>query len=150
MQGILPILPPRANRRVPEHPGYRRYRDRNRIERMFGILKQQRRVATRYDTTAQSFTSFLNLAAIRLWLRSFTTRAWHGDPRHRQDKASPQRARWGHAVGWALPGVGAGKPRRLRADAGRPGAPFLRAGRRPPMVSIQSGLSPPHSWHDGC
>jgi transposase len=75
MHGILPIIPPRANRRVPEHPDYRRYRDRNRIERMFGILKQQRRVATRYDKTAQSFASFLNLAAIRLWLKSLVNRA---------------------------------------------------------------------------
>lgn len=45
--GILPIIPPRSNRKVPEHPDYRRYRDRNRVERMFGKLKQQRRIATR-------------------------------------------------------------------------------------------------------
>ena len=43
--GILPIIPPRSNREVPEHPDYRRYRDRNRIERMFAKLKQQRRIA---------------------------------------------------------------------------------------------------------
>ena len=30
------IIPPRSNRKVPEHPDYRRYRDRNRVERMFG------------------------------------------------------------------------------------------------------------------
>lgn len=42
IRGILPIIPPRWNRKVPEHPDYRRYRDRNRVERMFGKLKQQR------------------------------------------------------------------------------------------------------------
>ena len=75
MHGILPVIPPRSNRKAPEHPDYRRYKDRNRIERMFGVLKQQRRIATRYDKTALSFASFLNLAAARLWLRSFVNTA---------------------------------------------------------------------------
>ncbi len=75
MRGILPVIPPRSNRKVPEHPNYRRYKDRNRIERMFGILKQQRRIATRYDKTALSFASFLNLAAARLWMKSFVNAA---------------------------------------------------------------------------
>ena len=75
VRGILSIIPPRANRKVPEHPDYRRYRDRNRVERMFGKLKQQRRIATRYDKTLLSFESFLNLAATRLWLKSFVNTA---------------------------------------------------------------------------
>ncbi|MEV5032168.1 transposase, partial [Sphingobium sp. LMC3-1-1.1] len=37
----------------------------------FGVMKNQRRIATRYDKTALSFASFLNLAAVRLWLKSF-------------------------------------------------------------------------------
>ncbi|WP_366519947.1 transposase [uncultured Croceicoccus sp.] len=60
-------MPPRSNRKVPQHPDYRRYRDR--VESMFGKLKQQRRFATRYDKTALSFESFLYLVA-RLWLKS--------------------------------------------------------------------------------
>ncbi|MEG8224166.1 transposase, partial [Sphingomonas sp. HH69] len=44
-------------------------------ERMFGKLKQQRRIATRYDKTVLSFESFLNLAAARLWLKSFVNTA---------------------------------------------------------------------------
>jgi transposase len=75
MRGILPVIPPRSNRKAPEHPDYRRYKDRNQVERMFGKLKQQRRIATRYDKTALSFASFLNLAAIRLWLKSFVNAA---------------------------------------------------------------------------
>ena len=71
MRGILPIIPPRSNRKMPVHPDYRRDKDRNRVERMFGKLKQQRRIVTRYDKTLLSFESFLNLAAARLWLRSF-------------------------------------------------------------------------------
>ena len=68
---MLPIIPPRSNRRVPEHPDYRRYRVRNRVERMFGELKQQRRIETRYDKTVLFFESFLNLTASRLRLKSF-------------------------------------------------------------------------------
>lgn len=62
MRGILPIIPPRSNRKLPEHPDYRRYTDRNRVERMFGKLKEQRRIATRYDKTILPFECFLNLA----------------------------------------------------------------------------------------
>lgn len=76
MRGILPIIPPKANRREPIACDFRRYPDRNRIERMFGHLKHQRRIATRYDKTALSFASFLNLAAIRRWLPNFVNRAW--------------------------------------------------------------------------
>jgi transposase len=42
---------------------------------MFGKLKQQRRVATRYDKTVLSLESPLNLAAARLWLKSFVNTA---------------------------------------------------------------------------
>jgi len=59
MHGILPIIPPRSNRKAPEHPDYRRYKDRTRVERMSGKFKQQRRIATRYDKTVLSFESFL-------------------------------------------------------------------------------------------
>lgn len=69
MRGILPIIPPRSNRKLPQHPDYRRYKYRNRVERMFGKLRQQRRIATRYDKTVLSFESFLNPAAARLWLK---------------------------------------------------------------------------------
>jgi transposase len=75
MRGILPVIPPRSNRKSPVHPDYRRYRDRNHIERMFGKLKPQRRIATRYDKTVLSFESFLNLVAARLWLKSFVNTA---------------------------------------------------------------------------
>jgi hypothetical protein len=38
-RGSLPIIPPRLNRKAQEHPDYRRYRDRNRVERMFARPK---------------------------------------------------------------------------------------------------------------
>ena len=75
LHGILPVIPPRSNRVEPPPCDYRRYKDRNRIERMFNRLKQFRRIATRYDKTASSFLAFLNLAAAKLWLPAFVNAA---------------------------------------------------------------------------
>lgn len=75
LHGILPVIPPRANRTEPAPCDYRRYKDRNRIERMFNRLKQFRRLATRYDKTALSFLGFLHLAAAKLWLPTFVNGA---------------------------------------------------------------------------
>ena len=75
MRGILPIIPPRSNRKAPEHPDYRRYKDATASSACSAKLKQQRRIATRYDKTVLSFESFLNLAAARLWLKSFVNTA---------------------------------------------------------------------------
>lgn len=71
MRGILPIIPPKSNRRESIACDFRRYRVRNCIERLFDHLKHQRRIATRYHKTALSFASFLNLAAIRRWIPNF-------------------------------------------------------------------------------
>lgn len=75
MRNILPVIPPKANRREPISCDFKAYKDRNRIERMFNRLKQFRRIATRYDKTALSFIGFLCLAAAKLWLPSFVNRA---------------------------------------------------------------------------
>jgi transposase len=45
-----------------------RYRQRNVVERAFNRLKQQRAVATRYDKRAASYTTWLVLAALLIWL----------------------------------------------------------------------------------
>jgi transposase len=73
-RGILPIIPPKANRREPPACDFRRYRDRNHVERLFNRLKQSRRIATRYDKTAASFLGFLSLAAAKLGLTDYVNR----------------------------------------------------------------------------
>jgi transposase len=51
------------------HRDKRRYKRRNRIESMFGRLKDWRRVATRYDRCPTVFFSAIALAAtVLLWL----------------------------------------------------------------------------------
>jgi transposase len=74
IHGILPVIPPRSNRTQHIPCDFRRYKDRNRIERMFNRLKQFRRIATRYDKTAKSFLGFLHLAAAKLWLPAFVNK----------------------------------------------------------------------------
>lgn len=44
------------------------YTLRNIVECCFNKLKNSRRLAARYDKTADSFLSFADLACIRLWL----------------------------------------------------------------------------------
>jgi transposase len=45
------------------------YKQRNRIERMFGRLKDWRRIATRYDRCAHTFMSAICIAAtVIFWL----------------------------------------------------------------------------------
>lgn len=53
---------------------------RNRIERCFNTLRGSRRLATRYDKTADSYLGFIHLASIRLWLRYFVNRTWRFAP----------------------------------------------------------------------
>ena len=67
--GAVVVIPPRSNRTVLRDYDTVLYKERNLVERMFGYLKHFRRVATRYDKTARSFLSFIQLAARYLWLK---------------------------------------------------------------------------------
>ena len=59
---IVPVSPMRKSRKL-----------RNLVERCFNKLKNARRVATRYDKTAESFLRFIDITSIRLWLRHLST-----------------------------------------------------------------------------
>jgi putative transposase len=63
------VIPPKRNRKVQRPYDADFYKERNRIERFFGKLKQFRRVATRYDKLLVNFMGFVKLAAIAIWLR---------------------------------------------------------------------------------
>jgi len=56
-KGIRPCIPGRKSRGKTVRYDRRRYKRRNRIEIMFGRLKDWRRVATRYDRCAKTFLS---------------------------------------------------------------------------------------------
>lgn len=74
-RGGTPVIPTKRNRKIQVRVDGFIYGRRNRIERGIGQLKNARRVATRYDKTASSFLGFVQLTAIRLWLRHFVNTA---------------------------------------------------------------------------
>jgi transposase len=61
--GAAPNIPPKINRRWKNCFSPVLYRDRNAIERMFGRLKDFRRIATRYDRLARNFLAAVCLVA---------------------------------------------------------------------------------------
>ena len=67
--GIEAVIPSRPNRLEPAPMDAETYRDRNKIERFFGRLKQYRRLATRYEKTVVSFLAFWHIGAMIDWLR---------------------------------------------------------------------------------
>lgn len=62
-KGAAPNIPPKVNRRWKNCFSPYLYRDRNAIERMFGRLKDFRRIATRYDRLARNYLAAVCLAA---------------------------------------------------------------------------------------
>ena len=72
-KGIRACIPGRRQRKTPVKYDKRRYKRRNRIEIMFGRLKDWRRVATRYDRCPKVFLSAIALAALVIyWLGILT------------------------------------------------------------------------------
>ncbi len=70
-KGIRPCIPGRKSRAEPVSYGRRKYKRCNRIETMFGRLRDWRRVATRYDRGPTIFVSAICLAAtVMFWLKS--------------------------------------------------------------------------------
>ena len=68
-KGIRACIPGRKQRKTTVKYDKRRYKRRNRIEIMFGRLKDWRWVATRYDRCPKAFLSAIALAAtVVYWL----------------------------------------------------------------------------------
>ena len=67
-RAILAVIPLRSDQGRDPTFDRETYRERNKVERLVGRLKQWRRIATRYDKRAASYLAMLTLAAIVLWL----------------------------------------------------------------------------------
>ena len=79
-RGITAVIPEKSNeiaarkrrgRAGGRPPGFdaEKYKDRNVVERAFGLMKQWRGLATRYDKLAVTYRAGVVLAAILVWLR---------------------------------------------------------------------------------
>ena len=68
-RGIEACIPAKSNRKIPIPHDKVRYRNRHKIENMFGKLKDWRRIHTRYDRCADVFMSAIAIAVIVIfWL----------------------------------------------------------------------------------
>jgi transposase len=68
-RGTAACIPSKRNRRVPIPHDPVLYRQRHKIEIMFGRLKDWRRIHTRYDRCAHTFFSAICIAAtVIFWL----------------------------------------------------------------------------------
>ncbi len=66
-QGAEAVIPSNPRRKpIIPHDAIA-YRQRNLIERMFGRIKDFRRIATRYDKLARNFLSAVLIAAFVIW-----------------------------------------------------------------------------------
>ena len=68
-RGAEAVIPPRKNRVDPRDYDKVVYKERNKVERCVSVLKQCRRVATRYEKTARNFLGMVLLAATMIWLQ---------------------------------------------------------------------------------
>ncbi len=64
-----PVIPGRKNRRIPITYDKILYRFRRKIEIFFGKLKENKRLAMRYDKSDQSFLGFIAMASIKILLK---------------------------------------------------------------------------------
>jgi len=63
------VIPPKSNRKEQREYDAHLYKERNLVERLFNKLKHYRRIASRYDKTAVSFLSFVQIGGIALLLK---------------------------------------------------------------------------------
>ena len=68
-RGIVACIPSKSNRKKLVEHDRKLYRQRHKIENMFGRLKDWRRIHTRYDRCAHTFMSAICIAAaVIFWL----------------------------------------------------------------------------------
>ena len=63
-KGITPCIPPKKNRKTQHKYDAKLYKQRHKVENMFGKFKDWRRIAMRYDRCAHTFFSAICIAAV--------------------------------------------------------------------------------------
>ena len=69
LRDAIAVIPNNPSRALKHHLDKHLYAQRHLVECCFSKLKQFRRVATRYEKTAQNYRAVVTLAAIVLWLQ---------------------------------------------------------------------------------
>ena len=68
-QGIIPVIPPKSNRKEPRDYDCQIYKERSLVECFIGKLKQFRRVFSRFEKWGKNYMYFVRFAAALIWLR---------------------------------------------------------------------------------
>ena len=68
-RGAEAVIPSRKNRKVARDYDKHLYKERKKVEWFINLIKQFRRVATRYEKTGRNFLGFVHVASIMVLLR---------------------------------------------------------------------------------
>lgn len=66
LRGNIPVIPGRKNRKEPIKYDKARYSLRKRIENMFGRMKENKRLAMRFEKSDLIFMAFIAIAVIKM------------------------------------------------------------------------------------
>lgn len=69
LRTIMPVIPPKSNRKIKRQCDFALYAERNLVERFFNTIKHFRGIATRYEKTARNFLAGIHLACALTWLK---------------------------------------------------------------------------------
>ena len=70
-KSAVAVIPPKRNRKIQREYDKELYKNRNQVERFFNRIKQFRRIATRYDKSAESFSAMIQFATALVAIPKF-------------------------------------------------------------------------------
>jgi transposase len=65
-QNNIPVIPGRKNRKIKIEYDKELYKKRNLIERVFGKIKENRRLAVRFEKSDMIFLAFITIAFLKI------------------------------------------------------------------------------------
>ena len=67
--GMMPVIPPRSNRKAPADYDRHLYRERHLVECFINKIKHYRRIFSRFEKLDTRYLGFLHFTAALIWLR---------------------------------------------------------------------------------
>ena len=67
--GMMPVIPPRSNRKEPADYDRHLYRERHLVECFINKIKHYRRIFSRFEKLDTRYLGFLHFTAALIWLR---------------------------------------------------------------------------------
>ena len=68
-RGMIPVIPPRSNRKEPHEYDTHLYRERHLVECFINKIKHFRRIFSRFEKLDTRYLGFLHFAGTLIWLR---------------------------------------------------------------------------------